>query len=770
MIPPDLTNRDQWVIWQYSDRGGKPTKVPYWLSPTGIAPAKSNDPLTWMPYAKAVELAMQDSRGQTGIGYVFSAEDPFVGIDLDNCLSDTSLQPVHWAAEVVGRLGGYAEVSPSQTGVKVWVRGHWPGSGRKRDLPDLPAGCGEGSPAIEVYGSGRYFCVTGWELEGHATIGDGQPGLDWLAETYFPQRHTNCGNATAFVAPQTGLCPPSDLSRLDIIRRAEAYLAAAGPAVEGQGGDKHTFRLACTLVIGFGLTAAEAIGPFLRWNDTCLPPWQRKDLERKLALAEAQPGDRGRLLVDPGWTVDGAGVPDFADLIAQMGSGAPVSVVVDEEEAGPDDLFDGRGDPGAFPEDLVRIGGIIGAFRDWVGECSWGNHPELAISAGLCLVSTLVGRKVWGMRARPNIYIIGLAPSASGKDAARKCVSTLLTKIGAESLIGGRHWSSGSAIYQDLIRKGPVQLWLNDEVGKYLESIKKSKSPWLDTALTELTELFTSSDQLFVPRTVVDPRRQEPVLQPHGTLYGTSQIRSFYSNLSAESLANGFLGRILAVEVKEQYSKEVKRLGEVDDDPVVDIPQELLSWASAWFQHERACAYAHNMDPTGWLLKVPHSRAAADLFNDYHQAIRDRQHEEDEAAQALWGRSAEKVAKLALLQACASGKPGEAAIDAGHVEWGKRLVNWCNRKMLHQLKLNHSETPVEEEALKILRAIRTKGRRLPGQDVRYMTQRELTRCTQWLRARDRMERLASMLEAGLIWTQEVQRKRGPTATAYCTKA
>jgi putative DNA primase/helicase len=91
LIPQDLRARPQWVCWKLEERGGKTTKVPY--SPNGQH-AKSSDPATWTTF----EEACKASRDYAGVGYVFSPDDPFVGIDLDDCLdTDGTVRP--WASK-----------------------------------------------------------------------------------------------------------------------------------------------------------------------------------------------------------------------------------------------------------------------------------------------------------------------------------------------------------------------------------------------------------------------------------------------------------------------------------------------------------------------------------------------------------------------------------------------------------------------------------------------------------------------------------------------
>lgn len=81
----------------------------------------------------------------------------------------------------------------------------------------------------------------------------------------------------------------------DVLSRARAYLAKCPGAVEGSGGDNHTFKVACRLVVDFGLTPGEAFPLLAEWNATCVPPWTDADLSVKLTSANQRPAPRGKL-------------------------------------------------------------------------------------------------------------------------------------------------------------------------------------------------------------------------------------------------------------------------------------------------------------------------------------------------------------------------------------------------------------------------------------------------------------------------------------------
>jgi hypothetical protein len=71
----------------------------------------------------------------------------------------------------------------------------------------------------------------------------------------------------------------------DGVERARCYVAAASPAVAGQRGDVHTFRLCCRLARGFALSDADALAALVEWNVRCQPPWSERELLDKLRRA-----------------------------------------------------------------------------------------------------------------------------------------------------------------------------------------------------------------------------------------------------------------------------------------------------------------------------------------------------------------------------------------------------------------------------------------------------------------------------------------------------
>ena len=71
-------------------------------------------------------------------------------------------------------------------------------------------------------------------------------------------------------------------SAADVVERARKYVQQCPPAVSGQGGSSATFLLCQRLVRGFQLSDGEALELLDAWNQSCAPPWGKRELARKV--------------------------------------------------------------------------------------------------------------------------------------------------------------------------------------------------------------------------------------------------------------------------------------------------------------------------------------------------------------------------------------------------------------------------------------------------------------------------------------------------------
>ena len=148
---PQLKAYDQWVSWkEIPDKKGKIRKVPFGVLVETCASV--TDSRTWGKY--------QDFSSKTKKrGFVLTVNDPFVVIDLDHCLEkvdSVEYKLSDYATKVVFYLRSYTEVSPSRTGVHIWMKGELPAAIKKTEF--------------EIYSKDRYITVTenplmNWNIE-----------------------------------------------------------------------------------------------------------------------------------------------------------------------------------------------------------------------------------------------------------------------------------------------------------------------------------------------------------------------------------------------------------------------------------------------------------------------------------------------------------------------------------------------------------------------------------------------------------------------------
>ena len=146
-VPLEMRKRDQWVVWVMECRGKdqKPTKVP--KDPRTLRNAKTTSPDTWGSFEEAC-AACENHPEVDGIGFVFTDNDPYVGIDLDGVVDRETGVLNELANDFVSNIESYTELSPSGTGLHIIVEGQLPEAGSRKG-------------PVEMYRKGRYFTVTG---------------------------------------------------------------------------------------------------------------------------------------------------------------------------------------------------------------------------------------------------------------------------------------------------------------------------------------------------------------------------------------------------------------------------------------------------------------------------------------------------------------------------------------------------------------------------------------------------------------------------------
>ena len=151
-IPKELRDIPQWVNWKRVHRDGRWTKVPTDGAGTRISITDPSNFRSFEAVIAAYEAGLSD-----GIGFAFTENDPFCGIDLDHCIDpEGNIHPD--ALGIVETLDSYTERSPSGEGLHIIVRGRMLEGWKHKNM-------GTYAFPVEVYDRKRFFTVTGDRVE-----------------------------------------------------------------------------------------------------------------------------------------------------------------------------------------------------------------------------------------------------------------------------------------------------------------------------------------------------------------------------------------------------------------------------------------------------------------------------------------------------------------------------------------------------------------------------------------------------------------------------
>jgi hypothetical protein len=197
-IPDELKQQKRWCVWKYEWRENsqgvfKWTKPPYqsWVDP-GVKhqEAKSDDPRTWSSFEQALRFYEAHQNELAGIG-VMLLHSGYTGLDFDHCIEDGVVDP--WVQCQLDKFATFSDLSPSNTGVKMLVRGTVASSGKR-------------NKRVEFYPDtrGRFFTVTGRPLPG-TPLGISQQELllaEFLADEFPVEERQAAAPVASSVAPE----------------------------------------------------------------------------------------------------------------------------------------------------------------------------------------------------------------------------------------------------------------------------------------------------------------------------------------------------------------------------------------------------------------------------------------------------------------------------------------------------------------------------------------------------------------------------------------
>lgn len=697
-----IKQHNQWLLWR--EEQGRKIPVNRWGEPSGST--HTGDYLSWEE-AKEVD----ESRRVTvyGPAFCFTKDDPFVGIDLDDCMEDP-YTPKEWVYEILERFAGtYYELSPSLTGIKIYCQGKLP------DQMKHSAQVADGG--VEAYEHGRFFTFTEMKRSTTEEVTDKQEAIDWLVEKHLKIETPK--------VPSVRMEIPLGITN-DLDRRAADYLANCDRPMTG-GRNRAAFSIAGHL-LAMGLPLESVERHVQTWNASLPEPMTVDEVSRTVANAQKNGTPRDpkpdQLVVESYPDVD---VSAILNPPMQPKPQAPV-LCSSKQDLAPEFLY---------------VPGFLGDYTRHIMETSRYPSAELAFAGALAALAVLTGRKVKDdsiFATRTNIYILVSAPSGAGKEHPRKKNKELFDTILARDLLGPEKIASTAGLVAWLVAQNPTLLQL-DEVGYLFNATRNMRSPHLTSLPGEMMSLYSSSGSHWMGAAYADVDKIKQIDDPHLSILGSSTPDKLWDGLSTESVSDGLLGRCMLFDVEK--SPQLRR-----DTKSNPVPAEVVGFANAWWTSNPG---GGNLAPSPCVARyTPEARSR---FDDHEDGIEERSSHDGDRDRPIWRRAAERTAKLALLLACSRQVPEEIEISLQDVDTAIRISNWMTRRLVKKATHSVAENETERASQRVLRII---------QETPGIAKSQLCRKTRWLKAREQNEILQNLQDAGEITSAIVESGGRPT--------
>lgn len=649
-IPDELRLLKQWVLWKYEDIGAaKPTKVPYSVKQHA---ASVTNPDHWATFNDAFNVFQMG--GYDGLGFVFTASDPYTFIDLDDAEGDDAILQRH--LRVYHEFETYAEVSPSGKGLHLICKGKVP-AGRRRSK-------------IEIYPHERYATMTGNVYQHRNAIIDCQSQLSQLWE--------QMGNGPVAQSLYQGNDKEKDTDDV-IIERAKGAING-DKFIRLHKGDWQDFYnsqseadFAYIDIIAFYTQNRAQIIRIFRGSAL-----GNREKAKRNDYVSGMIGRAFDRMLPP---LDFDGLKNAIDTKLSINNTvANNAYAVNEPELNLGDVAQ-RLEPvahnglvaGSNPAIPTTPPGLLGEIASFIYQAAPRPVPEVALAAAISLMAGVCGRAYNISGTGLNQYVLLLAMTGAGKEAAASGINKLMGMIKQQvptssGFIGPSEISSGSALFKYLGNQSQSFVSLLGEFGLRLQQMSSPNANGSEVSLRRMfLDLYNKSGHSEILHASVysdKANNTSAVPSPSFSILGESTPERFYGALNEDMISEGLLPRFLLIEYKgnrpalnEHHTSVV---------PSFSLVERLASLAAQ-------CETINHSNPRR-TINVQSTPEAAKMLHDFDKYADNKINGSNkEVIRQLWNRAHIKVLKLSALIAVGENMI-EPTINAEHMHWAADLI------------------------------------------------------------------------------------------------
>jgi hypothetical protein len=688
-IPMELRALNQWVCWRYvaNDATKMPTKIPF--DPRIAQYASVTDPTTWVSFDVAVEAAQRQS--YNGIGFVFTDQDPYAGIDLDKIMSQSiEIQNLH--RQVFEKFDSYSEWSPSGEGLHIIVKGA------------VRVGRNNREKKIETYSSGRWFTFTG-DVANEKPIEERNDLLQLLWADLGGKEETESVNIAAFERPQS----KDDAAVYDIAMNAEngaKFCRLWNGEWQGEYPSQSEADMALVDILQYYSKNTDQITRMFlmsglgqrdkaRKRKNYVPTMVARAFDRETHMIDFSEIDNKQLSfqkVEPD-VIEAESVASVVEVIE------PVNAV---------SKFAPKNDPLQTDSPFSVPSGLLGEIARFVYSASPRPVAEASLSAAIIMLAGIVGKAYNVSSTGLNQYVLYLAPTASGKEAIASGINKLMNHLcygvpAASGFQGPSDFASGQGLMRMISNsetKGSM-FSIIGEFGLRMQNMSTDRATPSEKELQRnLLDLYMKSGKNDVYKGSAYAQKEnniKSIAAPAFSILGEGVPTSFYNTLDEKTVVSGLLPRFTIIEYTGPRVAENKFHAQAKpNDMLLRWLSDVAATSLGRIAHNQVCDV--QLDHEAYLIDDEFNNECDRRINGSFRDV----------IKGLWSRARVKVLKLAALVAVGENHTSPV-INRSNYEWAKGIVVYETKmivgKFLNGALVGDIDNLEHEQALAILRLI-----------------------------------------------------------------
>lgn len=555
---PELTKYRQWVL-----AGAGP------INPMTLTPASSTDATTWGSFEDACDAA-----NTTGLalGFVLTAEDPFVCLDLDDKIKEPATDAqLALQDEIINEFDGYCERSRSGRGFHIFCKGVLPG-GLK----------GFRTPAkVDVFAAEHYIALTGDVIRDDLNLYNHQITInEFFAQIPQAQQHA------------------ARPDKKELLTDREVWDMAAS----AENGDLFTdlwngqWEIPTVRGAERQRYSSQSEADFALLDILCYFTPNNEQVTRLFLQSGLGLRNKARRRGYLGRMVSRIRAEEPPPISLVLGQPEPVAASF--EESAP--AISPPGQEGVIaPAPAVEVNladralswppGLVGQTARYIYETSIRPVKSVSIAATVSLYAGMLGRCYNFSGTGLNLYTVIIGGTGVGKEGAGEGIKRILGQLedicpGAYEFLGPSTIASGSGLRRELDVR-PCFLSITNEVGYWFETLTAKQANEANVSLKRLLlSLYTHSGKhgRVEGTAYSDSNKNSGVVRsPAVSILGETTAEALNRSLNASNTADGFIPRWLFFNCGDYRPP-------LNDGAYKELPDDLLSRLALLVQHVQA--------------------------------------------------------------------------------------------------------------------------------------------------------------------------------------